>query len=143
MKSIILITFFIVLSFLPTKAQNEKGELKFEETIFDFGNILQKTGQNTTITHDFIVTNISKKPVRITKIETSCHCIVSKWTQTPIMPGKKGKITVEYDASISGTFLKYIEVYTEGIPEQKILFIQGSIEKYISITPPVKDKKSP
>lgn len=124
-------------------AQNEKGELKFEETVFDFGNIPQKSGQNTIITHDFVVTNISKKAVTITKVETSCNCLVSKWTQTPIPPSKKGKITVEYDASISGVFLKYIQVYTDGKPEQKTLFIQGSIEKSVPVNPPVKVKINP
>ncbi len=141
MKYILFIASIFLLSFFCT-AQNDKGELKFEETVFDFGSLSQKTGQNTTIAHDFIVTNISKKPVTITKVETSCN-IISKWTQTPILPNKKGKITVEYDASIPGVFLKYIQVYTDAKPEQKILFIQGSIEKSIPANPPVKSKVNP
>lgn len=131
------------MSSLFCAAQSEKGELKFEETVFDFGNIPQKSNPNAIITHDFIVTNTGKKPVTITKVETSCNCIVSKWTQTPVLPNKKGKITVEYDASISGVFLKYIQVYTDGKPEQKTLFIQGSIEKPVSPTPPAKIRPNP
>lgn len=142
MKYYLLIVILVVFSFWSV-AQSEKGELKFEESVFDFGNIPQKTGQNTTISHDFIVTNIGKKPVTITKIESSCHCIVSKWTQTPILPTKKGKITVEYDASIPGAFLKYIQVYTDGTPEQKTLFIQGSIEKAVPANTPSKVKNGP
>jgi len=141
MKQVLIFIGAFLFSFL-TIAQ-ETGELKFEETIFDFGNLPQKTGQNTIITHDFVVTNISKKPVTITKIETSCNCVVPKWTQTPILPNKKGKITVEYDASITGVFLKYIQVFTDGKPEQKTLFVQGSIEKPVPTTPPAKTKTIP
>ncbi|MDW8303012.1 MAG: DUF1573 domain-containing protein [Bacteroidia bacterium] len=112
-----------------SKAQTEIGELKFEETVFDFGTVLQKTGTNTKITHDFVVTNVGKKPITITKVESACECVVSKWTQTPILPTKKGKITVEYDASTPGVFLKYVQVFTNGKPEQKTLFIYGSVEK--------------
>jgi hypothetical protein len=141
MKQVLIFIGAFLFSFL-TIAQ-ETGELKFEETIFDFGNLPQKTGQNTIITHDFVVTNISKKPVTITKIETSCNCVVPKWTQTPILPNKKGKITVEYDASITGVFLKYIQVFTDGKPDKKTLFIQGSIEKPVPTTLPAKAKTIP
>jgi len=141
MKQVMTFIGVFLFSFL-TIAQ-ETGELKFEETIFDFGNLPQKLGQNTTISHDFVVTNISKKPVTITKIETSCNCVVPKWTQTPILPNKKGKITVEYDASITGVFLKYIQVFTDGKPDKKTLFIQGSIEKPVPTTLPAKAKTIP
>lgn len=121
---------FITLFWIFTvHAQNEVGELKFEEVFFDFGSVSQKSGQNTMISHDFVFTNIGKKPISITKIEAACNCIVSKWTQTPVLPTKKGKITVEYDASVPGAFLKYVQIFTNGKPEQKTLFIQGNVEK--------------
>lgn len=127
----------IIMLYLPVTAQSDIGELKFNETIFDFGSISEKSDKK--IKHDFIVTNIGKKPITITNIETSCD-VISQWTQTPILPNKKGKITIEYAPVLPGAFLKYFQVYTDGKPQQKLLFIQGNVENYPPSNPPKRIK---
>lgn len=131
MKGIIIVFFFPIFVLLA-QTQEEFGEIKFVEETFDFGVVPQKSGANTKITHDFLFTNVGKKPVTIQNIETSCYCTVAKYPTEPINSTQKGKITVEYDATKVGPFYKYVTLTTNSKTSTKMLFIKGSVE----VTPP-------
>src|SRR3989338_4860530 len=52
-------------------ASDEKGNLKAEETTFDFGNVPMYDGK---VKHSFSLKNDGQGPVKISKIYTSCMC---------------------------------------------------------------------
>jgi hypothetical protein len=59
----------------------------------------------------YVITNTGDQPLVLTDVDPSCACSVAQWTQTPIAPGEKGKIVVDFDAKALGHFDKSIAVY--------------------------------
>lgn len=71
--------------------------------------------------------NISKKPVTVTHVQTSCGCTAAEKPETAIEPGKKSKISVTYDTKRVGAFTKTITVSTD-TGEPVVLTIRGSVK---------------
>lgn len=89
-----------------------KGDFKFVDTTFDFGNI--KDGDN--VQHIFRFKNTGKGPLSISKVEASCGCTTPDWTKEVIPPGGEGKVTATFDSKGKGgpdnpLVEKSIEVY--------------------------------
>ena len=83
---------------LPAAAQGgdtrpEEEVVKFEEKVHDFGDLLIS---DKSVTCKFKFTNISKKPIVVHNVVSSCGCTVPKWTKEPVMPGKTGTIDVTF-----------------------------------------------
>ena len=70
------------------------GVIKFQDTAFDFGSI--KEGE--VVKHDFIFTNTGNAPVILAQVSASCGCTTPKYTSEPVLPGKDGVITVEFNS---------------------------------------------
>ena len=78
------------------------------ESNFDFGNI--KKGEK--VNHVYEITNTGTNPLIISEVKPGCGCTAPDYTKDPIMPGKKGKITLSFDsASFDGNVQKYADVY--------------------------------
>lgn len=78
------------------------------ESNFDFGNI--KKGSK--VEHVYEVTNTGKNPLIISEVKPGCGCTAPDFTKEPIMPGKKGKITLHFDSSnFDGNVQKYADVF--------------------------------
>lgn len=99
--------------------------LTLKETEFDFGKI----PQGKPVTHIFDVTNLSKKPLKITNINASCGCTTPEWEKDKtIEPGEKTAIKVGYNAAAEGPFTKFITVtYNES--QNKQITIKGEVWK--------------
>jgi len=117
MKKIILAIAVSIVSVFVAQAQtttpptsNEpKGELTFEQTSHNFGDINQ--GQQVTYTFKF--KNTGKAPVIISNCLVTCGCTVPNWPKDPILPGKKGEIVANFNsAGKSGMQNKVITVQT-------------------------------
>ncbi|MEZ2445300.1 Protein of unknown function [Chitinophaga ginsengisegetis] len=105
-------------------AQNPADtKVKFAKETVDFG----KTELNKPVTVDFEFTNISKEPVLIEAARASCGCTTPKWTQEPILPGKKGKVTASYSANGLGQQNKTIWVKFRGVDQDKELHLTGTV----------------
>ncbi|SDE67066.1 DUF1573 domain-containing protein [Riemerella columbipharyngis] len=79
------------------------------EPNFDFGDV--KSG--SIVSHTFEISNTGKKPLIISEVKPGCGCTVSEFTKTPILPGKKGKITLKFNtSSFLGVQNKFALVYT-------------------------------
>lgn len=78
------------------------------ENSFDFGNI--KKGDK--VEHIYEVTNTGTNPLVISEVKPGCGCTAGDFTKEPILPGKKGKITLHFDSSnFDGNVNKYADVF--------------------------------
>lgn len=78
------------------------------ESSFEFGKI--KKGDHKE--HTYEITNTGKNPLIISQVKPGCGCTVPDYTKDPIMPGKKGKITLKFDSSnFDGLVNKQAEIY--------------------------------
>lgn len=69
--------------------------ISFKETVYDFGTIKQ----GEVVNHTFTFTNTGKQPLIIENASASCGCTVPEWTKTPIAPGDKGEVKVQFNST--------------------------------------------
>lgn len=79
----------------------------------------------------YVITNTGDQPLVLTDVDPSCACSVAQWTQTPIAPGEKGKIVVDFDAKALGHFDKSIAVYSNAQPNLACLHFTGEVVREI------------
>lgn len=90
------------------KSNQPTTTIALSESNFDFGNI--KKGAK--VNHVYEVTNTGTNPLIISEVKPGCGCTAPEFTKDPIMPGKKGKITLSFDsASFDGAVQKYADVF--------------------------------
>jgi hypothetical protein len=65
------------------------------ETKFDFGTI----NEGDKVRHTWIVKNIGKEPLVISNVQTSCGCTAPSFNKEPILPGKEGEVTLEFNSA--------------------------------------------
>ena len=109
-------------------AQAGKAEIKFDKTSHNFGKFSEKQPvQKCT----FTFTNTGTAPLVINQAIASCGCNVTAYTKTPILPGKKGEITVTYNGTgkFPGHFKKTITVRSNATTEMTRLQIEGDMEE--------------
>ncbi|REC47112.1 hypothetical protein DRF67_12470 [Chryseobacterium pennipullorum] len=82
--------------------------IALSESNFDFGKI--KKGDK--VEHVYEVTNTGKNPLVISEVKPGCGCTAPDFTKEPILPGKKGKITLHFDSTnFDGNVQKFADVY--------------------------------
>ncbi|MFA7115764.1 MAG: DUF1573 domain-containing protein [Bacteroidales bacterium] len=122
--TILLAFIYLMLNIHLVYSQNEfEGVVKFDKTIYDFGNILISDGSQSCT---FTLTNISKNPIVINRVITSCGCTNPKWTKSPIKPGQIGYIKIQYSNDLGPyPFDKSITAYIYGLSRPVQLRIRG------------------
>jgi len=119
------------------KAQTENVEKRssivFDKLVHDFGT-MEKGGDASCV---FTFKNITKKPVTLTNVKTSCGCTAADWPKEPVAKKKKASIKVKYDSNRVGKFTKTIKVYIDGEENPIQLEIKGTI-----VSPNANDVKS-
>ena len=118
--------FFVLLIFVSQilMAQGNKGPIiKFDNESYNFKEIIQ--GSKAEI--DFVFTNVGDEPLIISNVRSTCGCTVPKWTNEPVKPGEKGKITVKYDSNRIGNFSKQITVSSNANNGNVVLLITGKV----------------
>ena len=109
------------------KAQSENVEKRssilFDKLVHDFGTM--EKGDDASCVFTF--KNVTKKPVTLTNVKTSCGCTAADWPKEPIAKKKKGSIKVKYDSNRIGKFTKTIKVFIEGNENPIQLEIKGTI----------------
>jgi hypothetical protein len=106
-----------------SRATQKGTELWFEENLHDYGEIV-KDGDGTW---SFAFKNLGKEAVVINRVRSTCGCTVPEWPREPIEPGASGEITVEYNTSTTGTFLKSVFVYSTAANSPVKLQIKGRV----------------
>ena len=131
-RNILLIVLFVVCSMShaqerPANQVKEPAEtIVFDKSEHDFGDLVES---NNAVTYGFSFKNKGDAPLVITKVNTSCGCTASEWSQEPIAPGKKGTVKVSYTPNgQKGEITKTITVFSNGNPDRKTLLIKGNIK---------------
>ncbi len=134
MKTYLILLFILLLS--GACGSNEEAEeknaqayaeIEFENKVFDFG----------TLTYDsdgrcyFEFTNVSKTPLIINTVRTTCGCTRPEWPENPVPPGESGRIGISYNTRISGTFHKGITVYSNTLDSPSKLYVKGKVQEKI------------
>lgn len=95
---------------------------------YDFG----KVPEGPVAEHVFEFKNVGKEPLIISNCNASCGCTTPEWNKEPILPGKKGKITVRYNTQGRvGPIAKSVYITSNAaLPEGKDryeLYIKGEV----------------
>lgn len=123
--------------------------LEFEESSFDFGEVVE----GTKATHEFTFKNTGNEPLVLQNVRASCGCTTPSWTKDPVLPGQKGKITAVYNSQgRPGVFNKSITVTSNAVKPSLVVSIKGQVlresevkkytEEEIAQSPVLKPKKS-
>ena len=116
--------FLFLMLFTSSIAQQAK-QLAFREETYDFGSIDENKG---LVTHEFVFTNNSSRPVKILQVQASCGCTTPGWSKEVIPPGKDGFIQASYNPKgRPGFFNKSLTVTTDLEASPIILQIKGQV----------------
>tara|TARA_B100001093_G_scaffold188665_1_gene181227 strand:+ start:5531 stop:5941 length:411 start_codon:yes stop_codon:yes gene_type:complete len=122
MKKSIFISITLLFSFFIYSQENQ-ANIKFEETIIDYGEVeFESDGKRV-----FKFKNIGNAPLVFERISSSCGCTIPKKPEKPIGPGEIGEIEVEYDTKRVGLFMKAISVLSNSKNPSSILRIKGEV----------------
>ena len=130
---ILLISAFFVTAGCRSKpsvnADQGISQIKFTETVYDYGNI--DFGSDGKCEFTFV--NTSKQPLIINNVRASCGCTSPEWPKDPLQPGEKGVISIKYNTTITGSFRKSITVYSNTEDSPINLFVKGNVLTTTSI----------
>lgn len=120
-----LLTFVSFFALAFTTAAQQAPQLQFREETYNFGTIGELKGP---VTHEFVFTNNSARPVRILKVQASCGCTTPGWSKDVVKPGGKGFIQASYNPrGRPGFFTKSLTVTTDLDANPIILQIKGQV----------------
>jgi hypothetical protein len=111
-------------------------QLVFREETHDFGNVAENKGP---VTHEFVFTNSTSRPVKVLNVQASCGCTTPGWSKDVVAPGKTGYIQASFDPKgRPGFFTKSLTVTTDLDANPIVLQIKGQVsgdsEDYIDPT---------
>jgi hypothetical protein len=120
------------------KSKNAKvPEIEFDKLVHDYGTINE--GDDGICLFTF--TNTGKEPLVLSNVTASCGCTVPDWSKEPVMPGKKGEISVKYNTSRTGGFSKNVTVYSNAASNPSVVLqIKGAVEAKPVQTAPEKQQ---
>ena len=122
MKKFIFISITLLFSFFVYSQENQ-ADIKFEETIIDYGEVeFESDGKRI-----FKFKNIGNAPLVFQRISSSCGCTIPKKPEKPVLPGESGEIQVNYDTKRTGVFQKAITVKSNAKTPNIILRIKGEV----------------
>ena len=122
MKKSLFISITLLFSFFVYSQENQ-ADIKFEETIIDYGEVeFESDGKRL-----FKFKNIGNAPLVFQRISSSCGCTIPKKPEKPIEPGETGEIEVEYDTKRVGLFMKAISVISNSKNPSTVLRIKGEV----------------
>jgi len=119
-------SFAIFLTFFTLAAMAQLVKpLQFREETFDFGAVKEDGG---AVTHEFLFTNTTGRPIKILTVQASCGCTTPAWSKDPVAPGKTGFIQASFNPKgRPGYFNKSLTVTTDGDSNPIILQIKGQV----------------
>lgn len=122
-KLIILCSVVFLFASVTAFKVEEKAEFKFEKETHDFGKI----PQGKPVSVEFKFTNTGNEPLIITNIESVCGCTVPKYTNTPVLKGQTGAISVTYNAAALAPFSKGLTIRSNAKTPIKVIYIKGEV----------------
>ena len=109
-----------------TVSDEELAAIKFENELYDFGEITQ--GEKVKFTYKF--TNVGDAELVISSAKGSCGCTVPDWPRKPIAPGESAEIRVVFNSEgKSGKQHKKVSVVANTQPSTTVVALTGNIIK--------------
>ena len=115
-----------------TAASGPKVVVDREE--FDFGSM----DASEEGSHDFVLTNTGRSPLKLSSMKTSCRCTVSVLDKDEIAPGKSTKVALKWKAKeVVGAYRQTARISTND-PDRPVvsLTISGEITVAVRSDPP-------
>lgn len=122
-KLVILCSVIFLFAAISAFKVDAKAEFKFEKETYDFGKI----PQGKPVSVEFKFTNVGDEPLIISNIESVCGCTVPKYTNTPVLKGQTGTITVSYNAAAVAPFSKGLTIRSNAKTPIKVIYIKGEV----------------
>ncbi|HSP83161.1 MAG TPA: DUF1573 domain-containing protein [Gillisia sp.] len=122
MKTVVTLL-MVVLAGISTMTAQNTPKFQFKAEVIDYGEITK--GSDGTRVFEF--ENIGNAPLIIENVYSSCGCAVPSWTKTPIAPGGKGEIVVNYNTDIVGPIRRTISIYSNADEATKAVKIKGKV----------------
>lgn len=122
-KLVILCSVVFLFAAISAFKVDAKAEFKFEKETYDFGKI----PQGKPVSVEFKFTNVGDEPLIISNIESVCGCTVPKYTNTPVLKGQTGTITVSYNAAAVAPFSKGLTIRSNAKTPIKVIYIKGEV----------------
>lgn len=97
----------------------------WDKTTYDLGDVAFMVPKDA----EFVLTNSGNEPLLITYARASCGCTNLNYSEEPVLPGKTTKLSVTYNGSGSGQFMKTITVQTNADERPVTLQITGNVVK--------------
>lgn len=111
MKNRIFALAALMMAVVAAQAQ-QKVDLQFDETEFDFGLIREDGG---SVSHSFRFVNTGSAPFTVQSVTASCGCTTPEWTRTAVQPQDSGVVKVTFDPNDRpGRFQKGVRVVIAG-----------------------------
>ncbi|PZQ80065.1 MAG: hypothetical protein DI548_14310 [Flavobacterium johnsoniae] len=89
-----ILSLFAVMMFAVSAMAQTGPKIEFKEETIDYGTVTKGEDNGLRV---FEFKNIGDAPLIINDVKSSCGCTVPTKPQEPIMPGKTGKIEVQYN----------------------------------------------
>lgn len=103
--------------------------MTFEKTNWDFGTIQE----GDVVKHTYTFTNTGKSPLIIQNATAQCGCTVPDWTRTPVAPGEKGELRVEFNSKgKAGVQSKSVTITANTQPEINQVMLKGVVESGVA-----------
>lgn len=109
----------------PEQNLSSNSAFKWDQTLFNFGNIQQ----GEVVNHTFKFTNTGTEPLKIESASASCGCTVPSYPKDPIAPGATGEIVVRFDSKgKTGQQSPVITIVANTNPRQTRLSLRGFVQ---------------
>ncbi len=107
-------------------ARMPKTTILFTESKHNFGKITE----GEKVRHDYEFTNSGTAPLMISDVIVTCGCTVPSFPKEPVLPGNKGKITIEFDSEDkAGMVRKSVFVNANTAPERTPIGFEAEVIK--------------
>ena len=125
--------FFLLLTLLGMLGcAQAQSALRWDNKIIE----LQPGSTEKTARADFAFTNVSKQPVTIDSVKSSCGCTTASLEKKVYQPGETGHITAVFTmGSRKGDQAKYIEVNVRGENPATVLTLVTHIGEPVKLEP--------
>ena len=104
--------------------KSDASVLKFEPDSVEFGTLKNDKPQITRI----VGTNSSDTAVHISQVKTSCGCLLAKFSETEVLPGKQTTLRVLLDpVKADPEFEVHVSIFYEERTEVDVIPIRGRL----------------
>ena len=122
----ISIVMLFVAFVLSAQEPKEAVSFVFEETVWDFGRIDERDGEQS---HAFRFRNEADHSVAIERVYTSCGCTSTNYSRRPILSGQESEFVVTFDPEgRAGRVDKVVTIVYDGGKGQTDLRIKGRVK---------------